>query len=416
VVALLALLLIPLSIAAKDPIDPTLFSKEEPGKIDPGEITLDTKLPTGVEVAKPKDLEELQRYIQRVGKVDKVADTRMFVGGTEYNPGDPGKVFVTLQKEGVPQDDASCIVEIYSPDNLLYLPYTEMMFLDDGVYYHDFTVPDTLGVYPVIVKCTYLVNEQVRNVTNATRTAGVGAGSITNLVDSDNTYMRFDESAGTFRTVGGQFVFNTFSTANLTLQQISLDMEIRRPQKGTDPVNDTLSWWLYNFTGAKWVKVGTTGYYADDTLVTYTLPMGAASFVNASGHVLARFNDTINSTTDPADTDFYIDFIRADLDSFISNSTVETVAGGSEVHVTDAVVSCDVDSAALTIDPFTFLALLYVGLLLGLAFVKEPAYGLFVGAYGIFFGFLAWTPVGKWLTFLLLGVSFLLLINSGRKL
>jgi len=102
-----------------------------------------------------------------VGSVDNVSVVESiknlgvtFIGGTEYNAGDDGKIAIRLIRGtgdlAEIENGADCKVSIVKPDNSLLIDNASMTPLSpgtQGVYTYDFNVPSTLGIYPYYTNC-----------------------------------------------------------------------------------------------------------------------------------------------------------------------------------------------------------------------------------------------------------------------
>jgi hypothetical protein len=76
--------------------------------------------------------------------------------GTEYLPNENGTVFVRiLDGNSRPVNLASCNTTIFYPNKTTFLDSEPMTLLGRGVYYKDFELGDTKGVYPVIFDCLF---------------------------------------------------------------------------------------------------------------------------------------------------------------------------------------------------------------------------------------------------------------------
>jgi len=98
--------------------------------------------------------------------------------GTEYLPGDIGKVFLQLlDNDNQPIDNSSCYVRIYNPDESVFINITLMDYLDDGLYHYDVTVPNMTGVYMVSAFCDVPKTAKINvtdNFESGTTSGGIG--------------------------------------------------------------------------------------------------------------------------------------------------------------------------------------------------------------------------------------------------
>lgn len=292
--------------------------------------------------------------VTRVGVVDVIRRTlvpKMFVGGTEYEIGEQGKTFVTLSIDGQSVDNADCLVQIFYPNNTQWVGYTSMSFLEDGIYYYDFTVTNTTGVYPVEILCSYVSITNVTFPTTITRTLGAGAGAISNLQTVDSSYVGMNENLGDSRRVSAFFNFTTiFNQTTTSLHSISLDFVGIRPQLGSDPASDPLKFWLYNYNTSQYDLIGDDfSYLASDTSKTYTFLDTSKNLSNyiKNGSMAVLINDTVDiiggDTT--SNTILSIDYLALRLKGQQRNDTVALVSGGGELHVTNRFTTLTCPSA-----------------------------------------------------------------------
>jgi hypothetical protein len=89
--------------------------------------------------------------IQNISK----SDVSINFFGTEYNPNEAGTIWLQLLRNYQPIDNSSCYITAYFPNKTKMLDSIIMNYLSgsDGLYYYDFTVPSTVGVYMVSATC-----------------------------------------------------------------------------------------------------------------------------------------------------------------------------------------------------------------------------------------------------------------------
>jgi len=78
-----------------------------------------------------------------------------FVGQTEYHTGDDGLIVVRISDGNNPIEDANCTIDIVY-DNLTFFVNDDNMTqppMKNGLYYYQFTIPNSEGVYPYLVDC-----------------------------------------------------------------------------------------------------------------------------------------------------------------------------------------------------------------------------------------------------------------------
>lgn len=79
------------------------------------------------------------------------------VHGTEYVPGDIGKLFLQfLNANNSPVSNSECFLSLWYPNDTMIYNNSLMTKLNnamDGIYYYNFNVPNVAGVYPASAKC-----------------------------------------------------------------------------------------------------------------------------------------------------------------------------------------------------------------------------------------------------------------------
>ncbi|RLG68778.1 MAG: hypothetical protein DRO11_08610, partial [Methanobacteriota archaeon] len=127
-------------------------------------------------------------------------DFKMIVHGTDYAPGDNGRVFLQLIRNATGYNDAICTVDIHTPDssggtpdyfveNALMLPLHI-----DGIYYYDFVVPNSTGIYMTNVDCFTGQNTTVNNAyADILNEGSVQSGTLSETYTDDEVYYELDE-------------------------------------------------------------------------------------------------------------------------------------------------------------------------------------------------------------------------------
>ena len=81
--------------------------------------------------------------------------TTTFIGGTEYESGEDGKIAIRLLKNnGGVETGATCTANILYPNETAFVTSQAMSEHGDGVYTYNFTVPETEGVYTYYTDCS----------------------------------------------------------------------------------------------------------------------------------------------------------------------------------------------------------------------------------------------------------------------
>jgi len=99
-------------------------------------------------------------YVQDVGNVSSLSGYELkYAGGTEYLSGTEGQVAYqflrTIAGNPSPINDGTCNISIWYPNNTFFMQNQSLNYLtqSDGVYFRNFTVPTTNGVYKTNAIC-----------------------------------------------------------------------------------------------------------------------------------------------------------------------------------------------------------------------------------------------------------------------
>lgn len=86
--------------------------------------------------------------------------------GTEYSPNEAGRVFARLlDGNSDPINLGNCNTTIYYPNNTKFINNQQMVFLEKGFYYYDFTTPSIIGNYIVGFDCIFPASIMSQNRT-----------------------------------------------------------------------------------------------------------------------------------------------------------------------------------------------------------------------------------------------------------
>lgn len=123
--------------------------------------------------------------VEKVLEVEKLTkQPTLDLKGTDYQPGDEGKILAYVLEGSQPVTDALCIVSVLYPDHTSFID-NEIMFEFEstefsGLYYHNFIVPNITGVYPVAAYCFYGTttitdspDEELGNLTESVSSEGI---------------------------------------------------------------------------------------------------------------------------------------------------------------------------------------------------------------------------------------------------
>jgi hypothetical protein len=284
-------------------------------------------------------MEDISANLSQIAK--NTQKSVMSLHGTEYTAGQTAKVWLQLlNSTGLPIEDAVCFVDIYTPDNQIYVERATMTnFLHDGIYYYDLAVPIFEGVYPVIAICYYDAIETPNFATNITMINGsLDGGTITDTNAIDSTYLLTTETPlglGNPRRYMADFRFNNSDICNvspLLLNGITISWQGRWNSIASDPMAIS----IYNYTSASWVNlpntiVGSgTGTKSATNSLAFNNITTAGLRNSTNGEVKLRFNDTAN--TDTSSTGFDTDFLTIYCDQ-LGDPEWQEVRGSAEIHI-----------------------------------------------------------------------------------
>jgi hypothetical protein len=258
----------------------------------------------------------------------------MTMHGTEYVIGDKAKVWLqALDTNGVPVDNATCYVDIYTPFGIKIIDKAFMMFLENGIYYYELQIPNVVGVYPSIGLCYYSTATSSETADSAYVTIGTSAGgSYTNTQSSDNSYWNVDEalSGGIYRLRFGE---------NFTNQQIPITTNINIVWEGRwngGPEAVTINIW--NYTTSTWIALPNT---IPDTGAADLRVTNSFSIVNATIAGIVSPNATANESrimlndtgvADATKSRIRMDYLAIEYTKLSSAKATE-IRGSSELHV-----------------------------------------------------------------------------------
>jgi len=253
------------------------------------------------------------------------------VFGTEYDVKDFAKVWVqVLDADKSYVDNATCLLSIYYPDNTILYKDLFMDYLDRGIYYYDFDIPDVVGVYPVAVECFYVTNTEIYNATSGGINIGtLESGSYISTQINDGVYWKVKESGGRV-DIGLNF---SGLVEPLGLSDIVFGWNGIWKMEKDDAVGDYLTFYVWNYTSLSWVELDNNVYYSDvEQTITNTLSISDlnASGLVSSGNMMIRINDT--GVADTKVSKIQTDYFYVGLIGFYTGEYQE-VKGAGELHV-----------------------------------------------------------------------------------
>ena len=207
----------------------------------------------------------LPSVIERVELVEKVLEVEQItkqptieVKGTDYVPGDVGKMQVYLAIGQLPITNATCLISALYPNMTYFIEKALMLEAtqDDfqGLYYLDFLVPPTTGVYPVNAICEFDTETIDDYVHTVTFDGLVSSDPFENLENDDGiTYDIIDQATCNSINCSVNFSITLpagWYTANINLAKIMLEYSMTKSQDADfyvySPSNNQSYYW---FTG-----------------------------------------------------------------------------------------------------------------------------------------------------------------------
>jgi len=247
--------------------------------------------------------------------------------GTEYSPGDSGRVFLQLLDEKFkPINNALCLISVYYPDKTEWFRNVSMFYLpgSDGLYYFDFIAPADEGVYMVSAKCFYVIEQTYDYADSYNLVKGNRiSGTIENTWKDDSVYLTFRENLLSDR------LEVWFEFDDVRIPANNTGMTIYWVGRWEDP-HEYLKVYLYDFCNSTWLEL--------PNRVTTNTPMVSnyldASVYNIScfvggGKVGVKFED--QAVVGTAEY-FRVDFLDVQM-HYATYGQINNIRGGGEIHV-----------------------------------------------------------------------------------
>lgn len=311
------------------------------------------------------------------------AEISIVIDGASYDLGDDynGRTWLQLLEDdrSQPEENATCYVQTYNPDDTIYEPYTVMDYVDEGIYAWNFVIPNETGIYPQSVKCDVPQSIDL-NVTDDWECDGYDCGSGWNgdwrdiedacFVDSgDNPRGSYHLEADAGAESGPQCdIYREF------------DSDVGGPVYVTfwakaDSLEGNDDCRYYYYDGSSYNEILTISNPGDDDTYRF-YSFEVANQYGASPNAQLRVFADVSSTAD----DCYID----DIEIYTNTSVnVTQYVGASQVHVqswiTDILAKCQ--EALQTLQAFV-LEVLGIVDQLNIA-VDVPRQTMFVGEQSV---------------------------------
>lgn len=273
--------------------------------------------------------------VKSVESVKSIDIPTLTMHGTEYQVGENAKVWLQLLSSSAQTiNNATCFTDIYYPNGGQFRERQIMNFLEDGVYYYDFIVPTSIGVYPSIGICYYTTTTVSNAATAGAVTIGVdGAGDFSNTATDNGNRWRVDEAL----SGGDQRINFNMTFGGVTQPSLGLDLVVvfdGRWNGGTDYI--TVS--ILNQTSKKWITLpntipdtgGADQYVSNSITGSVGTNYTSLGYISPTGTVTIMFNDTAQADT--TTSNIQTDYVSIQLIS-LGGPEWHEVRGSSELHV-----------------------------------------------------------------------------------
>jgi len=253
------------------------------------------------------------------------------VFGTEYSPGDEGRVFLQLLRNHEPVNNSLCVIDIYWPNKTVFIKEAPMFYLEGskGLYYFDFLAPEEQGIYMLSVQCFYIVEKTFDYCDEVDINKGMHVwGTYQDTWEDDGKYLIIAESDLTGYKLDVRFYFYNVSTpSNYT------GMTIFWSGKWTSS-EEYLNIQAYDWCNDDWFSA------FDNKVTSYTPTVSnflskdeynVSCLVSPEGTVIVRFTDS-NPSEHTKRGYFYTDYIDVQM-NYLTLAQVEAIRGGGEIHV-----------------------------------------------------------------------------------
>ena len=271
----------------------------------------------------------------------------MRLWGTEYATGEAGELWLQmLNSSSQPITNSTCFVSVWYPNNTKFLNNSPMYYLEQGIYYRGFTVPQKTGVYKQSAYCT------VPSLT-------ANYSSYYNITAFDN-FETGDGKGGTGLWVGDWgFSDNTYCDVVTVEHPIGSYHARCRPMESAYmerafnlPVGVykcNLSFWakFYSIeageyfyvqqrseTGWVTLKSWTDGQDEDDTYRRYTFELNSTLLQITNGYGMIRFTGLGGDTSDQINID-NVTILSPQLLGYyqVNGTAYQYIFGSGEIHV-----------------------------------------------------------------------------------
>jgi hypothetical protein len=238
---------------------------------------------------------------------------QLTIHGTEYKAGEVATIFLQLKDENnYPILNGTCYLDMFSPNKSQVLNNVPMLYLanSDGIYFYDYNLPASTGLYMVSAQCTYsqfirhyytltgggwnpfeATSCEAEKINISVSSGGTPLGTPTSLNNlMDWVYVYIDSSAGGTKAINATFLFNgTEQRCKINKSNIQ-SLNFYYLGESYNPI--TMNFYALNWTTNSWMHLGAvaTAGTASTTATTgiedyFSAKLDVNNYTNSDGSV-----------------------------------------------------------------------------------------------------------------------------------
>ena len=250
----------------------------------------------------------------------------MKVFGTEYLYGEVATTFLQLLNENYdPVYNATCWINVYYPNNSIFIDDALMAKFEEGLYYYDYVVPNISGIYMLTTRCFIpTLHHKLLAQDFGTLTSVSQEGTWYNTHEVDNTYHMLHSNNYWLDVYYN--MSNTVNTSNITDVQVVMFYKM-------DWCTNCLRMYIYDFVDSTWKLLPNrgsgSGIWASSPELILSNPVDGGDldrYMDDNGVMMVRLRTP--------EYRLYVDYIGIEI---IAGATQYTnliaLRGSGEVHV-----------------------------------------------------------------------------------
>ena len=299
------------------------------------------KLPADEFQAREKIYEKVENLNARIG-----------IYGTEYQVGDSATVFLQLTYNYLPINNGSCLFDAYYPDKSVFMNDISMTYLNgsDGLYYHDFTVPNITGVYMLSATCKYPFDVKDKVADGLILTYGIQSGGTYedtwHLDGATNDFKETRDGAGQPWHFNFSYLFICpqygidYTASDIYKTEFTIYYDWFRDGFPSTPEVEDVYMKLWNYNTSSWHILPNnlepvrkfTNYMVMNVIMWYGDTLKFTNFINAtSNEMRVGFSDANQSST-IWQGQMRIDYLHMSM-YVMKQTPLDILRGSGELHV-----------------------------------------------------------------------------------